>query len=196
MPKAKSTVIYLLVIGWLNVCLILYFLLKNRRTPGPDYTYRAHDFPEYMPLSTDLPIRSMVVEESVHYRPLGRDSDAQWASISPGESGYLRLGPENRLFAVSMFHQLHCLRMINLGFSKAKIASPGHLQHCLNYLRQAALCSADITLEPGQFEEKDFTIERVGATHECRDWEIPYNMMDENFEIWKKIKEKEANRTL
>jgi len=129
----------------------------------------------------------MLAEESVHFLPLGRASDEAWSVIAGGDSGFLRIGPNHRIFHLSMFHQLHCLKVINLGFSKGPIATPEHLHHCLNYLRQGALCMADLSLEPGDFEEKDFNAQRTGATHTCKDWGVVYSMMEKNFIEWKNI---------
>jgi hypothetical protein len=148
--------------------------------------YRGHDFPETLPLPIlgELPVVSMVTEETVQYPTIGRFSDPEWFSLTSTDFGYVRLGPDGRLFIVSMFHQFHCLRVLNLAFSKARIATPGHLQHCLNYLRQAALCSADLTLEPGNFEDKDYRVEKTGATYTCRDWSIAYSTMEEYSIQW------------
>lgn len=84
-----------------------------------------------------------------------------------------------------MFHQMHCLRMINLAMSKAPIASPAHLQHCLNYLRQAALCGADTSIEPGDFEQRDFNKQKTGGRHKCKDWSQAYSIMEHNYAQWK-----------
>ncbi|KAF9045155.1 hypothetical protein BJ165DRAFT_1475704 [Panaeolus papilionaceus] len=134
----------------------------------------------------DLPTVLMTDEESVHYPLLGAASDPEWFAMGDVDagSGYLRLGPDDRLFAVSMYHQLHCVRMLNLAFAKSRIATPGHIQHCLNYLRQGALCNADLSLEPGNFENRNFEEQRVGATHTCRDWSVTYPIMEGNFVWW------------
>lgn len=130
----------------------------------------------------------MIDEESVHYPLLGYASDSEWFSLAHlgGASGYVRLGPKDRTFVVSMFHQMHCLRVLNLAFTKAKLATPGHLHHCLNYLRQGALCHADISLEPGDFEQRNFTRQRTGATHTCKDWSKVYPIVEQNFSRWNK----------
>lgn len=147
--------------------------------------YRGHDHPEYLPMS-DLEYVLMTDEETVHYPAIGYASDAEWFSMADVDagSGYIRLGPDNRIFAVSMFHQMHCLRMINLAFTKAPIATPAHLQHCFNYLRQGALCGADTSLESGDFEMRNFSWQRTGATHTCRDWTKVYLNMEQNFASW------------
>lgn len=160
----------------------LLSLLSNM--DSPPLAYSGHDFPQTLPL--DLPLVSLTVEESVHYTLLGDASDEEWFTLTPVDTGvgYVRLGPEDRLFGVSMMHELHCLRILNLAFGKAKIATPHHIKHCLGYIRQGVLCSPDLTLEPGNFEERDFDVERTGATHTCKDWSAVYSFMGENSARW------------
>ena len=74
--------------------------------------------------------------------------------------------------------------MLNLAFTKSKASTPGHIGHCLSYLRQNALCGADLALEPGNFEERDFEIDRVGATHTCKQWTGVYSTMNANHDYW------------
>ncbi|KAH0584445.1 hypothetical protein H2248_009982 [Termitomyces sp. 'cryptogamus'] len=170
-------------------CTVCKILLITFECPEIDFmstmvAYRGHDYPENLPIGS-LPLVPMVAEETVHYPLLGLQSDAEWFSLTPSKFGYVQLGPENRLFSVSMFHQLHCLRMLNLAFGKARIATSGHVQHCLNYLRQAALCSADLTIEAGNFEDRDFATARTGATYMCKDWSLVYPFLEENGARWK-----------
>ncbi|TFK55502.1 hypothetical protein OE88DRAFT_1672200 [Heliocybe sulcata] len=150
-----------------------------------EYSYVGHDHPMSLPLPDgDLSLVALITEETVHYPLLGPDSDTEWDALSSAGYGYVRLGPDDRLFSVSMFHELHCLRMLNLAFGKAHIASRAHIKHCLNYLRQNILCSPDLTLEPGDFEEKDFSVEGEGSMHVCRDWSSVYPVMDEDYYRW------------
>ncbi|KAI0311938.1 hypothetical protein OF83DRAFT_706430 [Amylostereum chailletii] len=139
-------------------------------------SYEGDDVPIFHSLS-DLPnaratselsyIRA-TFEESVHFTLEDPESEKEWLQTSPYGSGIIRLGPHNRTFVVAMFHEIHCLR----NFRDAYIASRdntdwGHVQHCLNYVRQLALCSADVTLERGDFMMRDFATERTGETHVC-----------------------------
>ncbi|KAJ6466554.1 hypothetical protein C8R47DRAFT_1153654 [Mycena vitilis] len=41
-----------------------------------------------------------------------------------------------------------------LAVTSHKASDWSRLQHCLNYLREAALCQADMTLETGDFTHK------------------------------------------
>lgn len=56
----------------------------------------------------------------------------------------------------------------NLGKAQAE-----HTGHCFDYLRQALICAADMTLEwaaevpPGHMP---FTVDGWGITHQCRNW--------------------------
>ncbi|KAK0214240.1 hypothetical protein EDD85DRAFT_943265 [Armillaria nabsnona] len=97
--------------------------------------------------------------------------------------GFTHLGPDNRLFLAEMFHELHCMRMLNLAFARSRVASEAHNHHCLNYLRQQALCSADLTLEPGDFMERDFVLSRTGSMHVCHDWSAVYSIMADTWSI-------------
>jgi len=154
--------------------------------------YLGHDFPENLPLP-DTDIASLAIpvlaEETTRYPLLGNGSDDEWFSLTSEGFGFVRLGEDHRLFMVTMYHELHCLRVLNLAFSKAPIASPDHIQHCLNYLRQGALCSPDLSLEPRNFEEKDFRVERMGAVHMCKNWEKVYEVMGQNMARWAKEKQ-------
>ncbi|KZT01793.1 uncharacterized protein LAESUDRAFT_739017 [Laetiporus sulphureus 93-53] len=172
---------------WLLSVINLLYILRSFKAlisrPQLQYSYRGHDHPQYLPFSDELV--EMVIEESVHYPLQGLASDGQWDSLSSESYGYVRLGTDDRLFAVTMFHELHCLRMLNFAFGKEGIATPEHIRHCLGYLRDGILCTPDLTLEPGDFEERDFEVERMGATHFCRDWSAVYPIMDENYAVWK-----------
>ncbi|KAJ3571226.1 hypothetical protein NP233_g3891 [Leucocoprinus birnbaumii] len=181
--------ILLLFITALNLFYIRKQLLvqDHHGASQREYSLLGHDYPEFLPLpialTPDIPV---VAEETVHYPVLGNASDAEWFSLTSAGYGYVRLGGEHRVFMVTMYHELHCLRVLNKAFGKHPIATPGHIQHCLNYLRQGALCHPDLSLEPGNFEEKDFGVERTGAIHMCRDWEAPYEVMSERLDLWLK----------
>ena len=86
-----------------------------------------------------------------------------------------------------MFHELHCLRILNLAFDPSNIVSEGHIKHCLGYLRQMVLCSPDLTLERAGWEERDFDFDRVGATHVCRNWETVYETVERNYQQWNTV---------
>jgi Mycotoxin biosynthesis protein UstYa len=149
------------------------------------------DWPPFYPLELERKIE-MVVEESVHYHDASIGARDEWRyQRGFGFDGAARLGDENRTFAVSLYHQTHCL--LNLHAAQLAISSSSssssqsvdkddrrrpryaHLQHCLNYLRLQALCHPDLTLEPGDFAKRDFGVEREGETYVCRDFETAWD---------------------
>ena len=139
-------------------------------------------------LPRDVDTVLVPVEESVHYAILGARADREWLSLAEPSFGYVRLGPKDRVFVVTMFHELHCLRMLNRAFSKLPGATVGHIKHCLNYIRQGILCQPDLTLEPGNFEDRDFSVERIGGTHTCRDWTELYDAVEDTWAEWNRYK--------
>ncbi|KAF5367789.1 hypothetical protein D9615_010506 [Tricholomella constricta] len=147
--------------------------------------YIGHDYPATVPLPSGQPGSVlMTVEESLQYPLAGFASDKEWFSITTQSEGYVRLGPQDRIFVVTMFHELHCLRMLNLAFDPSNGVKDGHINHCLGYLRQMALCGSDLTLEPAGWEDRDFRFDRVGATHMCRDWTEVYAEVEKNYQRW------------
>ena len=134
----------------------------------------------------------MTVEESVHYSLTDPEASDEWLWTAPIGDNHIRLGPSKRMFSVSMFHQLHCLRAMREAMEKGigsfHRAQREHIHHCFNYIRQRTLCSADVTLEPGDVFARNFTTERIGATHTCRDWEPSYGMVNEKWLEWRQYK--------
>ncbi|KAH9956017.1 hypothetical protein BC827DRAFT_821088 [Russula dissimulans] len=154
-----------------------------------EYSMLGDDWPAFFPLTLERKIK-MVVEESVHYAPGTAGGRDEWQyQRGFGFDGAGRLGADNRTFAVSLYHQEHCLLYFHVhladrrrgGGSTQQEDRSVHHQHCLNYLRQQALCHPDLTLEPGDFATRDFDVDRVGQTHVCRDFETAW---DRNTESW------------
>ena len=145
--------------------------------------YVGNDFPTTLPIT--LEVVEMSFYDSVRYSVHGNDSQQEWVSTDPRSQGFVRLGPEARAFSVSMFHQLHCLMAINralLGTQEESQEAYGHVQHCLQYLRQFFMCAADTTLEPGDFLQLPFGRNKEGVLfdRECKDWSAVYSFADEN----------------
>ena len=171
--------------------------------------YHGHDYPEISPLSTpDLPQVSMTIEESVHYPLLGADSDDQWFSLTSESYGYVRLGPENRMFVLTVYHHMHCMRKLEVALldRRDKISTFHHALHCLNYLRQGFICAAHEGLEEDDwmrgwgredwellgFEERPeggygedgegFKKGKIRGELVCEDWDLAYDEFDKNHE--------------
>jgi hypothetical protein len=116
---------------------------------------------------------------------------AQWESVSAG-SGWIKLPTpqDDRPYAVSMYHQLHCLNFLRYDLTQSKKgvqptpAVVGHANHCYNYIRMGVLCGADRTLEPRIVEE--LTCENPkpaspGVPHVCRDWTQIHGFVGDNY---------------
>ncbi|KAF9492073.1 hypothetical protein BDN71DRAFT_1235396 [Pleurotus eryngii] len=157
------------------------------------YSYIGDDYPEFWGIDLGNPV-AMTTEESEHYPVHGLDAEEEWASTASAGFGYVRLGEEYRAFAVNVFHQLHCLRAIRDALAHPGNRSPaidGHFQHCLNFIRQFALCSPNLTLEPADALNRDFATQRSGAVQVCKDWRKLYDHMSDNWASWKEFQ----NRT-
>ncbi|KAI0355426.1 hypothetical protein OH77DRAFT_1520992 [Trametes cingulata] len=164
--------------------------LAIQRGTGQDYTYIGDDFPESWPLSSAHPV-ALVVENPSHYSISGLDAREEWAASSPKGYGYVRLGPEYRAFAVSMFHQMHCLRLMRSALAgDHRPATDGHFGHCLVYLRQLILCNPDLTLEPPDVMKYDYDAKQDGSTHVCQDWRQVYDAMAANWNEWEDARRK------
>ncbi|KAK4206801.1 hypothetical protein QBC37DRAFT_300044, partial [Rhypophila decipiens] len=78
----------------------------------------------------------------------------------------------------SVFYQLHCLKSIRKHYSALQSNTPlvdpveNHVDHCFDYLRQAIMCSADMTLEKARVEPDGHRrkVDGWGTTHQCRNW--------------------------
>lgn len=99
---------------------------------------------------------------------------------------------------IGMFHQLHCLSMLRMGLQKFASPPPpyssshpyvptgddkAHWGHCLDYIRQGILCSADPTIELPRYDNGSVAkdVERYGVDgvrdlRVCRDEEHLWEM--------------------
>ncbi|PCH39116.1 hypothetical protein WOLCODRAFT_110565 [Wolfiporia cocos MD-104 SS10] len=150
--------------------------------------------------STGLPSRLPIVSppvamEVIDSERYGMHDDNDWASVIPNGHGFVRLGEgeSGAYYAVSMYHQMHCLnsfrKMFN-GRNESRADHDGaHALHCLTYLRQMVLCSADITLEPAFSTSnvdgrKTQAAYGTGVAHVCRDWVQAREWVEDNYKSW------------
>ena len=135
-----------------------------------------------------IPSAARVVNNATAPAPnntLGRP----WGTPAPPDYPYVpKPITGKRTFVVTMFHELHCLRMLNAGYEWDDM-SEEHLKHCLNYIKQMALCDADMTPEPAGWEERwsvenDTGLDREGATHVCRDFQSVFDAVENNWTEW------------
>ncbi|KAF2969099.1 hypothetical protein GQX73_g4494 [Xylaria multiplex] len=120
------------------------------------------------------------VDHTFHYRHEfgmrpGNLSERYWGLVFPRGRGFIQhpiISPVPHGLAV--YHQLHCLDAIRHGYWAAidglepgHKAEPGHIRHCIDYLRQSIMCNADTNLEP---INKDLGgVTGFGFTRKCRD---------------------------
>ncbi|KAI1365976.1 hypothetical protein F5Y08DRAFT_338192 [Xylaria arbuscula] len=116
------------------------------------------------------------------------ESDKAWDTLFPEGGGYVWFNgtqvqsPEGseRRAVLSVFHQLHCLEMIRIGYfavldgdPEAVDQGPGHLAHCWDYLHQGIMCHGDTTLE--WVREGDPGSSGWGYEHQCTDFEAIFS---------------------
>ncbi|KAF8157307.1 hypothetical protein K438DRAFT_1986638 [Mycena galopus ATCC 62051] len=165
-------------------CIWLAFRLA-RATPISDTTGRST-----LTIPADgvspvwvLPMKEVLmdVHNTNKYQLNGSDADAQWGALIPPSGGLVRMGPENEVFMVSMYHQLRCLDIIRRDYvegSKGKNGGSPVTHHCLNYLRQMILCRGDRRLECVVDPDGAHAVE-VRGTLTCRDWTRVYESVPE-----------------
>jgi hypothetical protein len=133
-----------------------------------------HAYPSQLPMNPGHIHLKMV--DTNRFQILGDNDEEDWNRLYPQGYGFAYLGESHEMFGVSMFHQFHCLQTIRQAIIDRDIY--GHAQHCLTYLRNAILCSSDLTLEP-QFEPGK--VDGLGVTHQCRNWTAVYEWLDNNY---------------
>ncbi|KAH7913520.1 hypothetical protein BJ138DRAFT_1081399 [Hygrophoropsis aurantiaca] len=146
-------------------------LLKQLTPPIHDYTYEGDDFPSQLPV--EIPLVGLSLESGEDHFSLYDDDE--WGTLFPSD-GFVSLGPNNRTFLLSAYHQFHCLDIIRVGYVVNGTHAAEHIQHCLRYLRQTILCHSDTTLEVDIPQRSPMdgklvhTGNGVGSIHRCRDW--------------------------
>ncbi|KAF9218576.1 hypothetical protein BS17DRAFT_525474 [Gyrodon lividus] len=155
-------------------------LVEAATANHPSYSYAGSDIPSELPL--DLRQVALMFEDVDEY---ALNASAEWSTLIPPRNGWVHLGPEGRPFAISLYHQLHCLSGIRSAILRAQAQACNatdftpsflsHANHCFNYIRQTLLCHADTTLESTQKiirpnGKLGFVASGVNILHRCRDW--------------------------
>lgn len=127
-------------------------------------------------------------------------NDSDWDSILPNGDGFIYHPDDEKHYLVAHYHNLHCLRSLRHYLNIAMVWRPdykftsmdkGHVDHCLIYLRQIALCNADLTLEPASHKQMTpdgrvtDAVTGVGVKHRCVDWSQVWDYMEDNFKLFK-----------
>lgn len=128
-------------------------------------------------------------------------NDSDWDFILPDGEGFLYLPSRDEHYFVAHYHQMHCLRALRnyfLDVHKMNKLDYGHVSHCLMYLREAALCNVDLTLEPASHKQHKLSghlglaVTGFGVTHRCRDWSQVHDYMTLNYKEHEESYERKA----
>ena len=99
----------------------------------------------------------------------------------PAGDGFIHLGPHDRRFGVTMFHQLQCLDVIRQALTDTQGGDANELiHHCMNYLRQMALCHSHTALESVRADKPPKIVDLTRSMYECRDWTALYKGAEAN----------------
>ncbi|KAL4253856.1 ustYa family protein [Abortiporus biennis] len=145
-----------------------------------EYSYIGYDFPRTWDIGP-LDDIQMVVEPTYRYKIESEAGIRDWQNLLPQGGGFIRLGPNNRTFSVSMIHQLRCVELLRSTLVKSRGPDTEEdpvVRHCLNYLRQMALCRSGRWLESAQTPT---SLDWAGV-HQCRDWKTVFDKMEENYQ--------------
>ncbi|KAJ5165642.1 uncharacterized protein N7500_007472 [Penicillium coprophilum] len=128
---------------------------------------------------------------------LSTAGDASWQQLTTTNDGGFLWVRHNETYrtgwGISMFHSLHCLGLLreivktksdhsNSDSHHASHADAAHAGHCLSYIAQSLLCSADGTLErPKSILDENGDILRddingEGVEHRCRDHSLLWKL--------------------
>ncbi|RDB26870.1 hypothetical protein Hypma_005033 [Hypsizygus marmoreus] len=147
------------------------------------YSYIGEDYPMRLPIKLE-PVQAQF-DCSLRYSLNSSVAAEVWTKSTDTQSGgIIRLGQDRRVFAIAMYHQLHCLEGLSkaLTATKRMPATDGHVGHCLNYLRQVFECSADATEEP---VVKTSMLKSQGCApsfiRQCSNWSTLYDFITANY---------------
>ncbi|KAL5522479.1 hypothetical protein ACEPAG_8495 [Sanghuangporus baumii] len=153
---------------WSSVLLIL--TTPNTHFEVREYSWIEDDFPPVYPLA--LENVAVMPEDTTHYQIYAADGYREWETQFPSNGGYVELGPQNRTFQLTVFHELRCLGLIRDAVAAQSFGEePKRLHNCFNYLRELILCRADVTLE--EVLDEQHSVNHM-FLHVCRDWEALY----------------------
>ncbi|KAL1586399.1 hypothetical protein WHR41_05290 [Cladosporium halotolerans] len=113
-------------------------------------------------------------------------------SLPPGQT--TREG-EGEIYDISVFHQLHCLNHVRTFLFTLKAGmdynntvetydsllkhQEDHVYHCFDYIRQALMCNADLTVEWPKTEANGerVAVDGWGVQHQCKNWDSVLEFM-------------------
>ncbi|KAG7447660.1 uncharacterized protein BT62DRAFT_1004419 [Guyanagaster necrorhizus] len=170
--------------------------------------YARHATPEYssfVELHTQGEMRDLTerINDAVLRFEFGNysiTSDDEWATLFPPHGGQIMLNGSK--YDVSLYLQLKCLDTVRVTFvalrdvfndeSPARAIDSVDFKetgYCLDVLRQTVLCTADVTLEPGEVVvlsdgSIDMAVTGNHVDHICRDWVQVREFVEKNQKSW------------
>lgn len=158
---------------------MVFISLLTRTLAG----YIDKDYPVKLPVQLDQV--QATFDCSVRYGLNTSVAEEIWnKSTDTRNGGFVRLGTDRRVFAVSMFHELHCMSALSRALNET-VQTPkldGHVAHCLNYLRMFTQCTADTTEEP---VVKVSMLKSQGCApsfiRRCSNWNTLYDFLSRNY---------------
>ncbi|KAJ7440293.1 hypothetical protein B0H11DRAFT_545345 [Mycena galericulata] len=172
-----SVTALLLISATLNA--VTLFRLRDTST-----SFDERPLPSELPLSLRAATLEFIFGK--HYNII---DDAAWGTLVPPNRGRVKLGEQE--FDVGMYTDLECLDTIRAAYVQmrdgAQVRSEA-AEACLGHLRQAILCTADITLEPAEVicrDDGECPVSGAVASgefvdHRCRDWTQVRTFVEEN----------------
>ena len=135
-----------------------------------------------------VPTVEMTFQESSRYALSSSRAIDNWQELDGNEYGvgYQFVGPYRHRYLSTVHHSLHCIHVLA---TDARQSSIPHWEHCLMYIRQVFICNADVTLEPGDFLQRNLTFDRQGVTRQCKDWKMVDDWMNTKFRELLKLNE-------
>ncbi|KAH9915554.1 uncharacterized protein BXZ73DRAFT_92588 [Epithele typhae] len=187
-----AVVVLALLNAWIDVLHVraTHRAASKRSPPLSHYTFVDEDLPPLMPVPAAERAVLLLPEDSQRYPLWAPQATQEWMFTATAGDGNVHFGANRRMLVVAESHMLHCLRSVRTALAQDAPPSAGghqmgHLAHCVNFIRQSVLCSADATLEPPDAFARNYTREPAGnGAHVCKDFDAFYGEMKGNYLAW------------
>ncbi|KAF2260274.1 hypothetical protein CC78DRAFT_501936 [Lojkania enalia] len=100
--------------------------------------------------------------------------------FAEGDSSIALKDGSGYIAEMGVYHELHCVKRIRRYIhlehyypnmtAEDRIVEDKHIDHCLEYWREAAMCRGDVTLGTYFWREDGFPTSQVYTDNECIDW--------------------------
>ncbi|KAF2800437.1 hypothetical protein K505DRAFT_320428 [Melanomma pulvis-pyrius CBS 109.77] len=173
-----DTSLLLIIIGLMTV-----LLRRDQWNKGSSVSWQIGG--DFTAARLELPTQISKFEPDMSFVPMNTsefftdETLARWNTIMPAGTGFP--GPGKIFSTTSMTHQLHCIYMMARIFSGVVSGNIQdiptdyhfHFSHCVDYIRQGIMCSADLAVEVHEpADSDDFGPQDGGWSghHVCKDY--------------------------